>query len=109
MTNSQFLWATPREIYYRVSGWRDQKDHEEIFFLRWMRWQTYVVGVGLDPKKAKSPQSLFMLPDEGDGVAVVGKPMTEEEYQAKQKRFEDEAHVFEKWDHEMQMRYADTV
>lgn len=108
MTNSQFLWATSREINYRVSGWRDQKDQEDLFFLRWLRWQTFLVGVGIDPKKARSPQALFELPDESDGVPVVGRPMTEEEYEAQLKRFDEEAHVFEKWDREMAEKYADT-
>ena len=73
-----------------------------------MRWQTYVLSITLDPKKLNSPLDLFVMPDE-DPLYTGGPAMTEEEYQAKLQRFEEEAHVFDKWDKEMAERYANTI
>jgi hypothetical protein len=76
-----------------------------VYHLRWLRWQTYILSLSLDQKKLTSPHKLFLLPDE-DPAFTGGPAMTEEEYERKLKRFEEEAHVFDKWDQQMRDRYA---
>lgn len=107
MTNSQFLWATAQEVFYKVAGWQEYEDDKRIHHLRWLRWQTYILKVNLDLKQLHSPMSLFTLPEE-DELYSGGAPITAEQYEAKLERFEQEAHVFDKWDLEMKERYADT-
>lgn len=74
--------------------------------MRWLRWQTYVLSLTLDPKKLNSPMDFFLLPDE-DPLYTGGPGLTEAEYERKLQRFEEEQHVFDKWDKEMAERYAD--
>lgn len=105
MTYSQFLWSTVRDLFFKISGWHEYDNDQKVHQLRWLRWQTYILSLSLDPKKLKSPLDLFLLPDE-DPAFTGGPAMTEEEYEAKLKRFEEEAHVFMKWDLQMQELYA---
>lgn len=105
MTYSHYLFSTVQIISNTLSGWYEQKEEDRIFELKWLRWQTYIVGIGLDPKKVHSPLDLFKLPDE-DALYTGGPGITEAEYERKLKRFEEEAWVFDKWDREMQENYA---
>ncbi len=108
MSLAQFYWSTPRVITVRIVGWHEYEDVKFTRWLKWHRWQTYILSLPLDHKKLHSPLSLFSLPDENE-LYTGGPGMTEEQVKAKEKRFEEEAHVFEKWDREMAERYANTI